>query len=118
MMTEQQLFTYVNVVICAELMSGYMEDLKDTPHYRQSIKSRCKGLSEDLEPILNKELPKIFAADEQFTINCMKEFKGLVENLSNLSMNHIIAINQLITEYKKDPDRFLDKHQLTLTKIE
>lgn len=117
-MTEKELFTYVNFIICAELMQEYISDLNGTSVYRQEIKNRCKLLSTDLDKVLSISLPKMFSADEQFTINCMKELKNLVENISSLSMNDLIVYSQLIKDYKENPDRFIDKHQLTLTKIE
>ena len=67
-MTDKQLFTYTNTVICAELLSNYLEDLKETPVYRQQIKHLSGNLSTELEKMLKTELPKIFAVEEQFTI--------------------------------------------------
>ena len=117
-MTEKQLFTYTNTVICAELLSNYLEELKETPVYRQQIKHLSGNLSTELEKMLKTELPKIFQVDEMFTVNLMREYKDLVENLTTASADDLIVIGQLIKEYKKDSSKFLDKFEITLTKID
>lgn len=114
-MTEKQLFTYTNTVICAELLSNYLDDLKDTPLYRQQIKNLSSNLSAELEKMLKTELPKIFHVDEMFTLNLMREYKDVVENLTSASADDLIVIGQLIKEYKKDNNKFLDKFEITLT---
>ncbi len=117
-MTQEQLFTYTNTVICAELLSNYLDDLKETPVYRQQIKHLSGNLSTELEKMLKTELPKIFEVDEMFTVNLMRKYKDVVENLTSASADDLIVIGQLIKEYNKDKDKFLDKFEITLTKID
>jgi hypothetical protein len=117
-MTEKQLFTYTNTVICAELLSNYFDSLKETPVYRHMIKVHSKQLSTELEKMLKTELPKIFQVDEVFTVNLMREYKDLVENLTSASADDLIVIGQLIKEYNKDSSKFIDKFEITLTKID
>jgi len=117
-MTETQLFIYANTVICTELLSNYLEDLKDTPVYRQQIKHLSCNLSNELEKMLKIELPKVFEVDEQFTVNLMRDYKGLVENLTSASADDLIVISQLIKSYKEDKDKFLDKFEITLKQID
>lgn len=117
-MTEKQLFTYTNTVICTELLSNYLDDLKNTPVYRQQIKHLSGNLSTELEKMLKTELPKIFDVDEMFTVNLMREYKDVVENITSASADDLIVIGQLIKEYNKDKDKFLDKFEITLTKID
>ena len=117
-MTEKQLFTYTNTVICAELLSNYLEDLKETPVYRQQIKNLSSNLSNELEKMLKTELPKIFQVDEMFTVNVMREYKDVVENLTSASADDLIVIGQLIKAYKSDKDAFLDKFEITLKQID
>lgn len=116
-MKESQLFTYTNTVICAELLSNYLEELKGTPVYRQQIKHLSGNLSNEIEKMLKTELPKVFDVDEAFTLNLMREFKDLVENISSASADDLMIIGQLIKAYKVDRDKFLDKFEITLTKI-
>lgn len=117
-MKETELFTYTNLIICAELMVNYQDELKNTPVYKQQIKNYSKNLQEELEKMLKVELPKLYSVDEQFLVNIMREYKDLVENLTSTGADDLIAISQIIKEYKKDKDTFLDKHQLTLKKID
>lgn len=116
-MTNKQLFTYTNTVICAELLSNYLEELKETPVYRQQIKHLSSNLSNELEKMLKTELPKIFQVDEMFTLNIMREYKELVENITSASADDLIVIGQLIKEYKRDNNKFLDKFEITLKQI-
>jgi hypothetical protein len=117
-MTEKQLFTYTNTVICSELLSNYLEDLKNTPVYRQQIKHLSGNLSAELEKMLKTELPKIFDVEEEFTVNLMRDYKDLVENMTSASADDLIVISQLIKAYKGDRDKFLDKFEINLTKID
>lgn len=117
-MTSKQLFTYTNTVICTELLSNYLEELKNTPVYRQQIKHLSGNLSNEIEKMLKTELPKVFEVDEMFTVNLMREYKDLVENITSASADDLIVIGQLIKEYKKDNNKFLDKFEITLTKID
>ena len=117
-MTDKQLLTYTNTVICSELLSNYLEDLKETPVYRQQIKHLSGNLSNELEKMLKIELPEIFDVNEEFTVNLMKDYKDLVENLTSASADDLIVISQLIKTYKADRDKFLDKFEITLTKID
>jgi len=117
-LTEKDLFIYANVVICGELMCNYMEELKDTQVYRQALKNKCNGAQDEIERMLNKELPKMYQADEQFLTNIMNNFKSLVEDVTSCGPDDLLIISQLISAYKKDRDAFLNKFEITLTKID
>lgn len=117
-MKERLLFIYTNVILCAELMVNYQDELSGSPMFKQAIKYNSKNLQIELEKLLKTELPKIYAVDEQFVVNCMKEMKDLIENISTAGADDLIAIGQLVKSYKQDKDKFLEKHQLTLTKID
>lgn len=117
-LTEKDLFTYANVVICGELMSNYIQELKDTPVYRQALKNTCNNAQIEIEKMLDKELPKMYQADELFLTNLMRDFKNLVEQVTSCGPDDLLVISQLIREYKSDKDKFLDKFQITLTKID
>lgn len=117
-MTESKLFTYTNTIICAELLSNYLEELKDTPLYRQRLKNISNGLVIELESLLKKELPKIYSVEEQFVVNLMREYKDLVESITSSGGDDLIVISQLIKEYKLDRDKFLNKFEITLKKID
>lgn len=117
-MTEKQLFTYTNTVIAAELLSNYLDDLKETPVYRQQIKHLSGNLSAELEKMLKIELPKIFDINEMFTINLMREFKSLVENIASSSADDLILYSQVIDKIKENKEAFLDKFEITLTKLD
>jgi hypothetical protein len=117
-LTEKDLFIYANVVICGELMCNYMEELKDTKVYRQSLKNSCNNAQNEIELMLNKELPKMYQVDELFLTNIMNNFKSLVEDVTSCGPDDLLIISQLIQSYKKDKDKFLDKFEITLTKID
>jgi hypothetical protein len=53
-----------------------------------------------------------------FTVNLMREYKDLVENITSASADDLMIIGQLIKEYKKDNSKFLDKFEINLTKID
>ena len=117
-LTEKDLFIYANVVICGELMCNYMEELKDTQVYRQSLKNSCNNAQNEIELMLKKELPKMYQVDELFLTNIMNNFKSLVEDVTSCGPDDLLVISQLIQSYKKDKDKFLDKFEITLTKID
>lgn len=117
-MTEKQLFTYTNTVICAELLSNYLEDLKETSVYRHQIKRDVITLSAELEKVLKIELPKIFDIDEMFTVNLMREFKSLVENIASSSADDLILYSQVINKIKEDKEAFLDKFEINLKELD
>jgi hypothetical protein len=48
----------------------------------------------------------------------MRDYKDLVENLTSASADDLIVISQLIKAYKGDRDKFLDKFEINLTKID
>lgn len=117
-MQEKQLFTYTNTIICAELLTNYLDELKDTPLYRQRLKNISNSFVGELELLLSKELPRIYNVDEMFVVNLMREYKDLVENLTSLGGDDLIIIGQMIKEYKQDRDKFLNKFEITLKKID
>lgn len=116
--TEKDLFIYANVVICAELMSNYIEELKDTSLYKQSLKNSCNTSQVEIERMLKTELPRMYEADELFLTNIMNNFKSLVEDVTSCGPDDLLVISQLIKDYKKDRDKFLDKFEITITKID
>lgn len=116
-LTDKDLFIYTNVVLGAELVCNYMEELKDTQVYRHALKNTCRTTQFEIEKMLNKELPKMYQADELFLTNLMNDFKSLLEQVSSCGPDDLLVISQLIREYKKDKDRFLDKFDITLNKI-
>jgi len=116
--TEKDLFIYTNVVICGELMRNYIDELKDTHVYRQALKNTCNNAQVEIEKMLDKELPKMYQADELFLNNLMRDFKSLVEQITSCGPDDLLVISQLIRDYKNDRDKFLDKFEITLSKID
>lgn len=115
---QEQLFTYTCTLLCAELMVNYMEELKGTLFYKHGIKSSSTRLESEIESLLKTELPKIYAANETYVVNCMTHLKELVDSISELNSSEIIEYTQILREFKKDKDMFLDKHQLVLKKLD
>jgi hypothetical protein len=116
-MTTTELHIYTNVVLLSDLMIDYMDQIKDTPKYRNRIKLNCTELSADLEKVLITDLPKLYEQDELITVNCMREMKDLIENISSCAPDDLLAIGQLIKSYKENKEVFLDKHQITLREL-
>jgi hypothetical protein len=114
-LTEKDLFTYTNVVICGELMSNYIDDLKETRLYKQGLKNSCNGAQKEIEGMLKKELPRMYEADEMFLNNLMIDFKKLVENITMLSADDLVVVSRLIQDYKLDRDKFLNKFEIVLS---
>jgi hypothetical protein len=117
-MNEKELIIYTNTIIGSELLVNYLEELKETPIYRQRLKNISNSLIEELEQLLIREFPKIYNLDEEFIVNLMREYKDLLENITVCGGNDLIVIGQLIKEYKLDRDKFLNKFKITLKKID
>ena len=74
-LTEKDLFIYANVVICGELMSNYIQELKDTLFTAIRLKNTCNNAQIEIEKMLDKELPKMYQADELFLTNLMRDLR-------------------------------------------
>ena len=105
--------TFYKTVFAVLVECGYLSKEGTDTEWSQEKKNAI-----ELEKMLKVELPKIFDVSEEFTLNLMRDYKNLVENLSSVSADDLIVISQLITEYKGDRERFLDKFEITLTKID
>lgn len=115
--SKKHLNTYACTLLCLDLMVNYMEDLKDTPFFKQGIKNKCNSLMADVETVLKADFPKIYQSDERYIVNCMNRLEELVKELSSLHSGEIIEFTQILHEYKKDKEAFLSKHELMLKKL-
>lgn len=107
-MKETELFTYTNLIICAELMVNYQDELKDTPYYKHQIKRDSKSLQEQLEKLLINDLPKLYEVDETILRTIMIEMKSIVESITSAGADDLIAISQIVNLYKKDKEKFIN----------
>lgn len=113
-----ELFTHINVILCAELMVNYQEDLKDTRLYKHSVKKKSKDLQEELEKMLKNEFPGLYQADEQFVVNLMQSMKSMVDSVSSFGPDDIIVVSQLLEEYSRDKEKFLSIHDIKINTLD
>lgn len=113
-----ELFTHINVILCAELMVNYQEDLKDTRLYKHSVKQKSKALQEELEKMLKNEFPGLYQADEQFVVNLMQSMKSMIDSISSFGPDDIIVVSQLLEEYSRDKEKFLSIHDIKINTLD
>lgn len=116
-MTEKENFIYLNTVFCCELLSDYMTQLKNTPVYKSNIKVTSNQLSNQINQILHKDLPKVFQMDETMTINIMNQFKGLVNEVAKLNPEDMVVINQIVQAYKDNREYWLTQHEIIFKEL-
>lgn len=116
-MTKDYNIIHLNVVLTCELLVDFIDELKGTSEFRQTLKSKAKSLEAEIEPILAKNLQRFYDVDEEMTVNTMRNFKELILNISTLGTNELLLINEVIKDYKANKDIFEVKYPINLTKL-
>lgn len=117
-MTKDYSIIHLNMVLTCELLVDFIDELKGTSEYRQSLKSKAKNLEAEIEPILAKNLQRFYDVDEEMTVNTMRNFKELIMNISTLGTNELLLINEVIKDYKANKEEFEAKYHINLTKLD
>jgi len=115
---EQLDLTFLNFILCADIMRDYLDELKETNVYKQSTKKLINQLSEDLESRLSVDLKKIYARDEVTVVNCSNSFKRLIENIAKLSADDIHAVSSIIQSFKDNREEFLSKNEIVFKELD
>lgn len=104
----------LNFVLCASLMSEYMDELKGTVVYKSKTKILINELSNDMNKRLRADLPKVFAKDEEIVVNMLREMQNVIELISTLTGDDLIAVSQIIKSFADNKDEFLDRNPIIL----
>lgn len=115
---KKETYSYLNLIITSVLMQDYLEQLKTTTAYKQQLKYHAKGLSDEVEKILDKELSRIWSMDEQMTVNLMRNFESLVNEISVLTPDELLALNHLVKAFKADKAGFIKNNHIMLVEID
>lgn len=115
---EQLDLTYLNFVLCADLMRDYLDELKETKVYKQSTRNLINQLSEDLEKRLAVDLKKIYARDETIVVNCSNSFKSLIGILATLSADDVHAVSSILQGFKNNREEFLSKNEIIFKELD
>jgi hypothetical protein len=93
---------YCTMLTMSLVMLEVNDSLEGTPLYRQQLKHHCKGLTKELERIIETDLMDVAdaARDEMYII--MNAHKDIAKLLASLKPECFPEALQLLQQYKKD----------------
>lgn len=96
---------------CIVLMQGLseaMDDLKNTPAYRQSVKNKCNQLSHELYSYLNKLNAVFWNEDEEIMMAISRGIDSVTNALATWHPSQLAvledALNQIEVQFNKVKD--------------
>lgn len=103
----------------------YVQDLNDglagTEAYQQKLKFHSKGLAEELEKHLSRNLEKAYRADEEIFQNIIRNKEQLLQTLGVIALEAIpedfVELNNIVQLYFKNRAEFQAQFTPTLLKI-
>jgi hypothetical protein len=109
---------YLKVLFLGQLLVEALDDIEQTPLYKQRLKYLAKNTSNELLKILNVELPKVMSQDQEFATNMFQQIDYLITKLATLSMEELPMVNKLVDEFKEDPKYWKEKLILEFNKVQ
>ena len=112
--------TYISVVkasFYAQLLLEALDDLEQTPIFRQSLKFKVKQAQLELEKQNSRFIETMFKNDEEFLSNLQKHTDELINRLSKLGIDELPLVNKILEEYEKDSDHWKENLTIQFTKL-
>lgn len=101
-----KLALFRNIVLMQSL-AEVLDDLQNTPVYRQSIKNRCRSLSEDLMTFLNHFIGVYYQENEEDMLLISRGIDIVTKALSTWHPSQLMVLEEVI----KDIERQFDEAQ-------
>tara|TARA_R100001369_G_scaffold24066_2_gene44181 strand:+ start:226 stop:588 length:363 start_codon:yes stop_codon:yes gene_type:complete len=107
MKNKQQVFYSVSkAVIYGQLMLEALDDVKELPMFKQSLRFKVNQAEKQLEKELEKYIIAFANEDESFYMNIQNHIDNLVSKLSSLSLEELPLVGKIIDEYIEDKDHW------------
>lgn len=103
---EQVFYSVSKAVIYGQLMLEALDDVKELPMFKQSLKFKVNQAEKQLEKELEKYIIAFAKEDEEFYMNIQNHIDNLVSKLSNLSLEELPLVGKIIDEYIEDKDHW------------
>ena len=109
---KDKIYVVTKAIIYGQLMLEAMDEVKDLPIFKYSLKRKINQAEQELEKELGKYIMTLTKKDEEFYYNLQTHIEDLITKLSKLSIEELPLVNKIIDEYMKDADNW--KKNLTL----
>ena len=114
---KDKIYIVTKAIIYGQLMLEAMDEVKDLPIFRHSLKRKINQAEQELEKELGKFMMTLTKTDEEFYYNLQTHIEDLITKLSKLSIEELPLVNKIIDEYMNDSDNWKENLILEFKKI-
>tara|TARA_R110002049_G_scaffold87123_1_gene220988 strand:+ start:650 stop:1003 length:354 start_codon:yes stop_codon:yes gene_type:complete len=109
---KNKMYVVTKAIIYAQLMLEAMDEVKELPIFRHSLKMKVNQTEKALEKELGKYMLSAMNGDEEFYLNLQSHIELLINKLCKLEVHELPLVNKIIDEYLDDPEHW--KSNLTI----
>lgn len=95
-----KLALFRNIVLMQSL-AEVLDDLQNTPVYRQSIKNRCRSLSTDLMTFLNHFIGVYYQENEEDMLQISRGIDKVTEALSTWHPAQMLILEEVLNDIER-----------------
>ena len=114
---KDKIYVVTKAIIYGQLMLEAMDEVKDLPIFRHSLKRKINQAELELEKELGKYMTNLSQNNEEFYLNLQTHIEQLITKLSKLSIEELPLVNKIIDEYMNDSDNWKENLILEFKKI-
>lgn len=114
---EEVFYSVTKAVIYGQLMLEAMDDVKELPIFKQSLKFKVNQAEKELEKQLAVYINRFAKNDEEFYMNIQNHIDALITTISSLGLEELPLVNKIIDEYIKDKDHWKENLTVEFNKL-
>lgn len=88
--------TVITILAAAQVLHEAMDDLQETPYYRQDVKVATKRLEEKLTKVLDNNITKMWQIDEEVMRMVQDGITEVTKELSTMDPVRIASLGELL----------------------
>lgn len=94
-MKEEQLKTVITALAAAQVLHETLDDLAETPFYRQSLKVATKKLEDEITKLLDSKITVMYKIDEKVMRLIQDGIEGVSGELAHMDPTRIAMLGDL-----------------------
>jgi transcriptional regulator of heat shock response len=98
MNVEKQHLTAVMCLASAQVLLECMDELQDTPFYKQSLKQLVKRLEKELLKVLDDDISKMYKIDEEVMRMIQNGIEAISKQMATTDPTRIAMLGQLLED--------------------
>ena len=108
---------YLTALFASLLVVDCMDELEQTPYFKQRLKQTGKPFTRELERVIKVDVPLVWGLDDKKMYMLMEYQSAFIRKLAAMRPEEAGVINEIINRYTESPEQVLQALGLQLVDV-